>query len=109
MTKEIWSDDRKAAGLALFAKGLSATEVARKLGNTNRNAVLGMLHRAGALNESRAAVGRERALIAARAAKGAKTKTLNTDASPPGNLSLPKFSWEDPNAEPRRYGPQKTL
>ena len=45
MTMSPWTDDRIADLKRLWSEGLSATEIARRLPGTTRNAVLGKLHR----------------------------------------------------------------
>lgn len=50
-----WSNDRIEQLKSLWQEGLSASEVARALGNVTRNAVLGKLYRLGLLSGSAAA------------------------------------------------------
>ena len=42
-----WTDQRVADLRRLWAEGLSASQIARRLGNTTRNAVIGKVHRLG--------------------------------------------------------------
>lgn len=42
-----WSDDRVTALKSLWLDGLSASQIARKLGGVTRNAVIGKVHRLG--------------------------------------------------------------
>lgn len=83
-----WSGERRKTAVELFKKGLSPTRIAKALGGTSGDSVRRMLHAAQAMSAES---------VAARAAKGAKTKTLNTDASPPERLALRRFSWEQDN------------
>ena len=52
MSTSVWSNDRVDYLKTLWAQGLSATEVAGRLGAVTRNAVLGKLHRLGLLSAS---------------------------------------------------------
>ena len=52
MFPSTWSDDRIEQLKSLWQEGLSASDVARALGNVTRNAVLGKLHRLGLLSGS---------------------------------------------------------
>lgn len=47
--KRGWSEERTQALRSLYAEGLSAAQIARRLGGVTRNAVLGKLHRMGLL------------------------------------------------------------
>ena len=42
-----WTDERVEQLKALWAEGLSASQIARVLGNVSRNAVIGKVHRLG--------------------------------------------------------------
>jgi len=42
-----WNDERVAALQRLWAQGLSASQIAERLGNVTRNAVIGKAHRLG--------------------------------------------------------------
>ena len=42
-----WTDDRVAVLTKLWAEGLSASQIAKKLGGVTRNAVIGKVHRLG--------------------------------------------------------------
>uniref|UniRef100_UPI0025F3CA20 GcrA family cell cycle regulator n=1 Tax=uncultured Caulobacter sp. TaxID=158749 RepID=UPI0025F3CA20 len=42
-----WSEDRVERLKALWADGLSASQVAKQLGGVTRNAVIGKIHRLG--------------------------------------------------------------
>lgn len=41
-----WTEQRKATATELWLAGKSASEIARAIGDTTRNAVIGMIHRA---------------------------------------------------------------
>ncbi len=43
----MWTEQRVADLRRLWAEGLSASQIARRLGNTTRNAVIGKVHRLG--------------------------------------------------------------
>ena len=43
----MWTDERIAELKTLWAEGLSASQIARRLGDTTRNAVIGIVHRHG--------------------------------------------------------------
>lgn len=46
--RNTWTDERKEIAFALWADGLSASEIAKKLGGgVSRNSVIGVIHRAG--------------------------------------------------------------
>lgn len=92
-----WTEERKAEAIRLFSSGLSASLVAKRLKGISRNAVLGMLHRAGALNKKSAESTRDRLLKEARAAKGARKKAMHFEPSPPERLALRRFSWDQDN------------
>ena len=83
-----WTEERRKAAIDLFQKGLSPTAIGNRLGGTSGDSVRRMLHRADAMSADN---------VAMRAAKGVKTKTLNTDASPPERLALRRFSWDQDN------------
>lgn len=83
-----WSGERRKAAVELFHKGLSPTRIAQHLGGVSGDSVRRMLHAANAMSADN---------VAMRAAKGVKTKTLNTDASPPERLALRRFSWDQDN------------
>ena len=42
-----WTDDRVEILKKLWAEGLSASQIARELGDVTRNAVIGKVHRLG--------------------------------------------------------------
>jgi GcrA cell cycle regulator len=54
MTASNWSDNRIEQLKSLWQEGLSASQVARAMGDVTRNAVLGKLHRLGLLAGSQA-------------------------------------------------------
>jgi GcrA cell cycle regulator len=47
MAKANWNDDRIEQLKSLWAEGLSASQIARALGDVTRNAVIGKVHRLG--------------------------------------------------------------
>ncbi len=71
-----WTKRRIEALKILWAEGNSATKVARALGNTTRNAVIGKVHRLGISNRKEL----QESLIASSLKKGKSSKE-NTDES----------------------------
>lgn len=65
-----WTDDRVGQLQQLWSEGLSASEIARRLGGVTRNAVIGKLHRLGLLGS------RSRVAIAPRAARTRRRPAL---------------------------------
>ena len=47
MTNAAWTDERTEQCTSLWTEGLSASQIARVLGNTTRNSVIGKVHRLG--------------------------------------------------------------
>ncbi|MEK7505920.1 MAG: GcrA family cell cycle regulator [Patescibacteria group bacterium] len=45
-----WTDERVARLKSLWAEGLSASQIARRLGNTTKNAVIGKINRLGLIS-----------------------------------------------------------
>lgn len=52
-----WTDERTEALKGMWAKGLSASEIARELGGVTRNAVCGKIDRLGLSGRKEAAIG----------------------------------------------------
>lgn len=94
MTSPAWTDDRVDLLTRLWAEGLSASEVARRLGGVSRNAVIGKLHRLGRL---RGRPSRPRRLDAPP--RTSKARTLEA-ASAPRSRRLPNLRPEPPPAGP---------
>lgn len=51
-TCEPWTDERKKQVKKLWNEGQSATQIAMRIGGTSRNAVIGVVHRAGLLRSA---------------------------------------------------------
>jgi GcrA cell cycle regulator len=58
-----WNEDRVATIRKMYAEGFTATEMARKVGAKSRAAVIGKLHRIGAISPDRAEARRIAAAI----------------------------------------------
>ncbi len=90
-----WTDDRVELLKKLWAEGLSASQIANRLGGVTRNAVIGKVHRlglSGRTTTSRAKVQRTRRRPAHTPNRGARSQMRSH-----GNTALkPAFS---PNAE----------
>lgn len=72
MSDAAWSDDRVATLAKLWADGLSAAQIAKRLGGVTRNAVIGKVHRLGL--SSRGAPSRSSRPARASAAKPRRDK-----------------------------------
>jgi GcrA cell cycle regulator len=85
MTSTPWSDDRVATLTKLWADGLSASEIAARLGGVTRNAVLGKLHRLGLLGgRARVTVAKPRPLAAAPRQRRARRSGPRKPRAAPG-------------------------
>ena len=91
-----WTDARTSKMIALKKKGYSAAQIAKALGATTREAVIGKMDRMG-LNRR----GEKRHVIDAKglsANPGVKTRALQFDLSPAELLRPRRFSWEGDSA-----------
>lgn len=82
-----WTDERTETAKALYASGHSASQIAAKLRGVTRNAVIGKLHRLGAIKPERAATSRDTAQLQSRLSAGqvAPTRKLTrAEANPLG-------------------------
>jgi GcrA cell cycle regulator len=88
-----WTDDRIERLGALWAEGLSASEIAARLGGLTRNAVLGKLHRLGLLG-GRVRSGRLSAkppqAPKQRRAKAATQPVVRAGPAPPPRAAAPE-------------------
>jgi GcrA cell cycle regulator len=66
-----WSDERVALLRKLWAEGLSASQIAKQLGQVTRNAVIGKVHRLGLAGRATPSRPAKRAVRAARPRLGA--------------------------------------
>lgn len=91
-----WTDDRVDLLKKLWAEGLSASQIAGRLGGVTRNAVIGKVHRlglSGRATTSRMKSHRPRNRVPGTAKRASKTKFANT-----GNPAL--RALYHPDAEP---------
>lgn len=92
-----WTDERVDILKKLWAEGLSASQIANRLGGVTRNAVIGKVHRlglSGRTTTSRVKTQRPRRRAAPRAAGGG-VHTFRTH----GNVALKAYYEADPEAE----------
>ena len=93
-----WNDERVELLKKLWSEGLSASQIAGRLGGVTRNAVIGKVHRlglSGRATTSRMKSHRPRARVAATAARRMQQKTR---FAPQGNPALRNLF--QPEAEP---------
>jgi GcrA cell cycle regulator len=85
MTPQGWTDDRVETLKRLWLDGLSAAQVARRLGGVSRNAVIGKLYRLG-LTGVRAAAARPRRIAGA---SPHASRPVRPRGPRPGQAALP--------------------
>lgn len=93
-----WTDERVEILKKLWAEGLSASQIANRLGGVTRNAVIGKVHRlglSGRTTTSRVKAPRQRRRAAPRAAGGGGAVAFRTH----GNVALKAYYEADPEAE----------
>lgn len=97
-----WTDERVDTLKKLWAEGLSASQIANRLGGVTRNAVIGKVHRlglSGRTTTSRVKTQRTRRRTAPRATGGGGggggVQTFRTH----GNVALKAYYEADPDAE----------
>ena len=81
-----WTEDRVEILTKLWAEGLSASQIAAKLGGVTRNAVIGKVHRlglSGRAKPSRPSIKRARATRKPRARVVSKPRAPRMPAQPP--------------------------
>jgi GcrA cell cycle regulator len=83
-----WNDERVEALKKLWADGLSASQIAGRLGGVTRNAVIGKVHRLGLAG--RATTSRMKS-HRPRVRTQAATRRLMNKARPPVNIGNPAF------------------
>jgi len=104
-----WTEDRVAVLTKLWAEGLSASQIATKLGGVTRNAVIGKVHRlglSGRAKPSRPST-RRKSKPAARAKSGSVSKTRTAKTA-----SVPAFTPPPPppvEAKPLPNGEYATI
>ncbi|NNE59024.1 MAG: GcrA cell cycle regulator [Hellea sp.] len=81
-----WTEDRVEVLTKLWAEGLSASQIAKKLGGVTRNAVIGKVHRLGL--SGRAKPSRPKKVTGTRAA--ARKRASNTATRPRVNKAVAK-------------------
>jgi len=89
-----WTDDRVETLKKLWAEGLSASQIAQKLGGVTRNAVIGKVHRLGLSGRATPSRPVRRAMKAARpkrVAPKAITPTAKPAAPPPAPIEPEKL------------------
>lgn len=90
-----WTDERVEILTKLWAEGLSASQIANRLGGVTRNAVIGKVHRlglSGRTTTSRAKAPRQRRRTSSKSTRGGGA-TLRTH----GNVALK--AYYDPEAD----------
>ncbi|MGI9383185.1 MAG: GcrA family cell cycle regulator [Methyloligellaceae bacterium] len=95
-----WTDERVEILKKLWAEGLSASQIANRLGGVTRNAVIGKVHRlglSGRATTSRAKAPRPRRRIHPKAGRQGGPR-LHTH----GAVALKPIYDEEPDAEPER-------
>ncbi|MDH3579620.1 MAG: GcrA cell cycle regulator [Hyphomicrobiales bacterium] len=93
-----WTDERVEILTKLWAEGLSASQIANRLGGVTRNAVIGKVHRlglSGRTTTSRAKAPRQRRRTSSKTARGGGA-TLRTH----GNVALKAYYDPEANVEP---------
>ncbi|MDA7946839.1 MAG: GcrA cell cycle regulator [Hyphomicrobiaceae bacterium] len=90
-----WTDDRVELLKKLWAEGLSASQIANRLGGVTRNAVIGKVHRLGL--SGRTTTSRAKAPRTRRRPAHAQNRTARPQLRSHGNLALkPAY---DPDVE----------
>lgn len=79
-----WTDDRVELLKKYWAEGLSASQIAQRLGEVTRNAVIGKVHRLGL--SGRATTTRMKSVRPRRRAAGARRTPIKRNAFRPGGL-----------------------
>lgn len=93
-----WTDERVEVLKKLWAEGLSASQIANRLGGVTRNAVIGKVHRlglSGRTTTSRVKAPRQRRRTAPHSGGGGGGQTFRTH----GNVALKAYYEADPDAE----------
>ena len=96
-----WTDERVETLKKLWAEGLSASQIANRLGGVTRNAVIGKVHRlglSGRTTTSRAKAPRPRR----RAVSKPTMRTTGPGFTSHGNTALKAFYEPDAEAVPER-------
>lgn len=94
-----WTDERVEILTKLWAEGLSASQIANRLGGVTRNAVIGKVHRlglSGRTTTSRAKAPRPRRRASSKPAGRGGGATLRTH----GNVALKAYFDPDAEVEP---------
>lgn len=81
-----WTDDRVELLKKLWAEGLSASQIANRLGGVTRNAVIGKVHRLGL--SGRTTTSRAKAPRARRRPANPQNRTARPQLRSHGNLAL---------------------
>lgn len=91
-----WTPERKEQALAMWREGMSASQIAQTIGGVSRSAVIGVIHRMGA-------VGRAVLSKPARPArKAARPRSLPAAPKPALTVKANKQVFEAPEARPPR-------
>lgn len=93
-----WTDERVEILTKLWAEGLSASQIANRLGGVTRNAVIGKVHRlglSGRTTTSRAKAPRQRRRTSSKSASRGGGATLRTH----GNVALKAYYDPEANIE----------
>ncbi|MDD3445196.1 MAG: GcrA family cell cycle regulator, partial [Zavarzinia sp.] len=98
-----WTDERIATLRDLWEQGLSASQIAARLGNITRNAVIGKVHRLG-LSGRPSPVRAERPATAAPAPKPAEAPAPRVLAAVP---AAPRHRLVGSAPEPQAAAPAK--
>lgn len=89
MTNTGWTDVRVHNLIAYWERGLSASEIANKLGGVSRSAVIGKLHRLGKTHKSPEAPQRVRDIVAAHGKRGKSNNPLGGRRSSKAGMAKP--------------------
>lgn len=90
MSGEHWTDERIELLKALWARGLSASQVAKQLRDTSRSAVIGKLHRLGVSNRGHAFKPAPVRIGKTGAAGLAKARAVSGTAPEPASQARPR-------------------
>jgi GcrA cell cycle regulator len=96
-----WTEARERELRRLKAKGYSAAQIAKQLGGTTRNAVIGKLGRMGLNRRGLKQKDRTFDMMANSPNPGVKTKAMRFDISPAELLRPRRFFWEEEGFEDR--------
>ena len=89
-----WTDERVEMLKQLWTDGLSASQIARKMGGVTRNAVIGKVHRLGLSGRATPARVSTARISAGQAAPSPQRRHCQAArAFAPANLTISKIKW----------------